>query len=78
MYLPLGDRDVPYHDAEAQSKRLLDRLGRVWNSVRCRSGPEAKFENNATAFLAIHSGRRISDEVLAASATRRCQPLEAW
>lgn len=42
-----------------------------------RGGPEAKFENDATALLPIHSGRRMSDQILPASTTRRRQSLEA-
>lgn len=77
MWSPRGDNNVPYHDEETQSKRHLNRLGSRRKSVRWCVGSEAQFENDAAAFVSIHSGRRMSDEVLPTSTAGRRQPLEA-
>lgn len=41
-----------------------------------RVGSEAEFKNDAAAFLSIHSGHRMNDEILSATAAGRREPLE--
>ena len=77
MQVSHGDGELPYHDAETQSKRHPVQLGYRENVAgRCVCS-KAQFESDTAAFVSIHSGDRMRDEVLPASAAGRRQPLEA-